>query len=356
MLRIAAVNQDRGIAPHLNKGAAVHLVAMRDAFARLGCDVVAFDQPDDAALVAALSSAQSSCQVQQPFDLVYERYALGKATGARFAQVSDIPLVLEVNSPLAEEQARFRGKVETNADRENDNFVFRQASCVVAVSSIVAEYACVRGAHPDAVMVCPNGIDTQRFNLQVDGSAVRCELVPDDTFVIGFHGRLRPWHGFSQLVSAVSNLLAQSLPVHLLVVGEGKFKELDILPKKHYTRVDWQPHERMPEFVAAFDALPLTYQPDIPCYFSPLKLMEAMACGVVPVVPDLGDLARVVEHGKTGYVYQAGDASAMENLLAQLVLDPGHRTSIGKRASEAATAFSWEGIAAKVLDRMSWDD
>ncbi len=349
MLRIAAVNQDRGIAPHLNKGAAVHLVAMRDAFARLGCDVVAFDQPDGVALVAALSSRQ----VQQPFDLVYERYALGKATGARFAQVSDIPLVLEVNSPLAEEQARFRGKVETDADRENDNFVFRQASCVVAVSSIVAEYACVRGAHPDVVMVCPNGINTRSFNLQVDGSEARRELVPDGAFVIGFHGRLRPWHGFSQLVSAVSNLLAQGLPVHLLVVGEGKFKALDILPEKHFTRVGWQPHARMPEFVAAFDALPLTYQPDIPCYFSPLKLMEAMACGVVPIVPDLGDLARVVEHGKTGYVYRPGDASDMENLLGQLVRDPGQRNSIGRCASEAAKAFSWEGIAEKVLDRMS---
>ena len=351
MPRIAAINQDRGIAPHRNKGAAVHLVAMRDAFDRLGCEVVAFDQPDDDALVSALSSGG----VQHPFNLVYERYALGKATGARFAQESGIPLVLEVNTPLADEQERFRGAAETDDDRESDNFLFGQANCVVAVSSAVAEYACARGAHPDAVMVCPNGIDTRRFNLQVDGTAVRREHVPDGAFVIGFHGRLRPWHGFHQLVSAVSNLLAQGLPVHLLVVGEGEFQALDRLPEKHFTRVGWQPHASMPEFVAAFDALPLTYEPDNPCYFSPLKLMEAMACGVVPVVPNLGDLARVVHHGRTGYVYRPGDTSGMEDLLAQLVLDPGKRIAIGQRAGEAAMPYSWDGIAATVLDRVNQD-
>jgi glycosyltransferase involved in cell wall biosynthesis len=351
MPRIAAINQDRGIAPHRNKGAAVHLLAMRDAFARLGCEVVAFDQPDDAALVSALSSGE----VQHRFNLVYERYALGKATGARFAQDSGIPLVLEINAPLADERERFRGAAETDADRESDNFLFRQANCVVAVSRAVAEYACARGARPDAVIVCPNGIDTQRFNLQVDGSAVRREHVPDGAFVIGFHGRLRPWHGFRHLVSAVSNLLALGLPVHLLVVGEGEFEALGTLPEKHFTRVGWQPHARMPEFVAAFDALPLTYQPDIPCYFSPLKLMEAMACGVVPVVPDLGDLTRVVEHGRTGYVYRPGDTSGMEDVLAQLILDPGKRFSIGRRAGETAMAYSWEGIAATVLDRVTQD-
>jgi len=351
MPRIAAINQDRGISPDRNKGAAVHLVAMRAAFTRLDCDVVAFDEPDDAALVSALSRGGA----QQPFDLAYERYALGKATGAQFARESGIPFVLEINSPLAEEQQRFRGKAETSSQRERDNFLFKQADCVVAVSNTVAEYACARGAIPDAVMVCPNGVDAQRFNLKVDGCAVRREYVPDRVFVIGFHGRLRPWHGFDQLVLAVSNLLARNLPVHLLVVGEGEFDALAELPDKHFTRVAWQPHARVPEFVAAFDALPLTYRPDAPFYYSPLKLMEAMACGVVPLVPDLGDLPRIVDHGKTGYLYQAGDTSSLEELLAELIVDDGKRQSIGQRAGEFAMAHSWDNIAANVLEHVRVD-
>ncbi len=349
MPRVAAINQDRGITPDRNKGAAVHLVAMRHAFARLDCDVVAFDEPDDAALVSALSQASA----QQPFDLVYERYALGKATGARFAKDSDIPFVLEINSPLAYEQQRFRHDAETPAQRGADSFLFKQADCVVAVSNAVADYANYRGARPDAVMVCPNGVDVQRFNLQVSGDAVRREYIPDGAFVIGFHGRLRPWHGFEQLVLTVSNLLLRELPVHLLVVGEGDFDSLAELPDEHFTRVEWQPHGRVPEFVAAFDALPLTYQPDAPFYFSPLKLMEAMACGAVPIVPDLGDLPHSIDHGKTGFVYRAGDSGALEELLATLVVNDDKRQAVGRRAGEFAMAHSWDSIAASVLQRVS---
>ena len=348
MPRIAAINQDRGIDPNRNKGAAVHLVAMRDAFARLDCDVVAYDQPDNAALLSDLAQDAS----QQRFDLVYERYALGKATGARFAKESGIPLVVEINSPLADEQYLFRGKAETRSERERDSFLFQQADCVVAVSNAVAEYACARGANPDAVMVCPNGVDAQRFNLLVDDNAVRQEYVPDGTFVIGFHGRLRKWHAFDQLVLVVSKLLQRNLPVHLLVVGDGDFDELAELPGKHFTRVDWQPHTRVPEFVAAFDALPLTYQPDAPFYYSPLKLMEAMACGVVPLVPDLGDLPQIVDHRKTGLVYTAGDSKGLEELLAELIADSERRQSIGRNAGEFAAAHSWDRIADNVLQQV----
>lgn len=344
MLRIAAVNQDRGISPKRNKGAAVHLVAMRDAFSQLGANVEALDIPDDESLGEALLTLHQ----HTPFDLVYERYALGKSTGTRFAQQQNIPLVLEVNAPLADEQEMFRGATETGLDKQNDNFTFIQATSVIAVSNQVADYARKRGAHPGAVQVYPNGIDTQRFNLQADASEIRKKL-PTDAFVLGFHGRERPWHGFDRLVSACGNLRNLGLPVHLLVVGEGEFEALATLPGECFTHIGWQLHDDMPKFVAAFDALPLTYQPGMPCYFSPLKLMEAMACGVVPVVPDLGDLPQTIQHDETGLVYPAGDSANMEALLASLITDPDKTGRLAGRAAEVARSHSWTAIAKSIL-------
>jgi len=348
MLNIAALNQDRGISPQRSKGAAVHLLAMREAFEELGSTVVALDFPDDKALNSALASHHQ----HRPFDLLYERYALGKSTGARFAHTMGIPLVLEVNAPLADEQQMYRGSSETSADREADEFAFQHAQCVIAVSEAVAKYACGRGAREDALMVCPNGIDTRRFNLQVDGAAVRGKYVPDGAFVLGFHGRQRPWHGFEHLVAACHSLLNREIPVHLLVVGEGEFSELATLPAHCHTRIGWQPHDAMPAFVAAFDALPLTYQPDVPCYFSPLKLMEAMACGVIPVVPGMGDLASVVEHGKTGLVYEPGNSNALVESLAGMAADPKLRKTMGRLAASKASEHSWKGIASAILQRV----
>jgi len=346
---VLSVNQDPGISPVRAKGAAVHLTAMREAFSGLGAECRGIDEPDDERLIEDLTASLE----QGPVDLIYERYALGKSAAARFAASNSIPLVLEVNAPLADEQRRWRGSSDEDEDARQDAFAMGGACKVIAVSSDVARYAIERGASADRVEVFPNGIDTDRFNLSQRSHSVRQSLIPPGRFVIGFHGRLRPWHGFDMLVDVVSKLLEHGHDIHLLVVGEGDFDELKRLPENRHTRVEWQPHREIPRFVAAFDALPLTYHPDMPCYFSPLKLMEAMACGVVPLVPDLGDLPAAVQHRETGLVYSAGNENQLLEQLQALITDENMLQSIGGRAAVEAGRHSWTRIAQYVLESAS---
>lgn len=346
MARIAAVNQDSGIAPGRNKGAAVHLEAMREAFSRLGCAVSALDEPDDATLARKLQELVS----RHGLDFIYERYSLGGDCAARFAVSRDLPLVLEANAPLAEEAERYRGRKETQDERERDQYLFENATTVLAVSSNVAKYAVARGASPESIQVCPNGIDERLFNLKARDSALQLPAIARDDVVLGFHGRERPWHRLDKLAEACQQLLARDLPIHVLVVGEGEYAALNELPASRMTRLGWQPHREMARYVARFDILPLTHQPDAPCYFSPLKLAEAMGCGAVPVVPRLGDLAATVRHGDNGMLYTAGDMKGFVDCIEQLSLNPDSRIRMGQRAAAFAAGRSWIGIAAQVLD------
>ena len=342
---VLSVNQDAGIGPERAKGAAVHLNSMREAFTKMGAVCRGIDEPDDTRLSAALHAATD----QGPVDLIYERYALGKSTASRFADAHSIPLVLEVNAPLADEQRRWRGGSNEADDARHDAFAMGKACKIVAVSSDVARYSLQRGAKTEQLEVFPNGIDTERFNLSVRKDSVRHLLIPPKRFVIGFHGRLRPWHGFDMLVKVCHELLLRSLDIHLLVVGEGDFEELRQLPENRYTRVEWQPHKEIPRYVAACDVLPLTYQADMPCYFSPLKLTEAMACGVVPPVPDLGDLPVAVKHLETGLVYKAGDNNQLLKQLESLIANQDLLESLGRQAANEARRHSWDLIADHVL-------
>jgi glycosyltransferase involved in cell wall biosynthesis len=344
--RIAFINQDRGIGPERAKGAAVHLRAMREAFGQLGCQVVSFDEHQPELLLQSLAEPHV-----KPFDLVYERYALGQAAGARFAAGAGLPYVVEVNAPLAEEAARYRGVEESSHDRSCDSVVFGQANCVLAVSSEVGDYAVRRGACPEAVLIRHNGIDVDRFNPGISGLPFRERHGLTGQFVLGFHGRERPWHGFGQLVEVVIDLLDQGLETTLVAVGEGEFSALGRLPPKRYRRLGWQDHADIPGIVAAFDVLPLTYPKDAPSYFSPLKLSEAMACGVVPVVPDRGDLPSLVADGISGLHYPPGDLARLAELLARLAADPHERRELGRGAASAARQRDWKGIATTILDR-----
>ncbi len=346
--RIASINQDRGIDPHRKKGAAVHLTAMREAFSALGQDVVPIDAREAGELTRALSIAHAA----KPLEVIYERYALGCAAGARFARAHGIPLVVEANAPLAHEQRQWRSAIDETTEACADAALFNTADLVVAVSSSVARYTILRGANSDKVIVEPNAIDERRFNLcAADSPPVGLGIARGD-FVLGFHGRVRPWHGFERLVRACRTL-AQQHPVHLLVVGEGDLDALKLLADGQYTHVPWCSQAEVARYVARFDALALTYDPALPCYFSPLKLMEAMACAVVPVVPDLGDLPASVQHMRTGLIYTTDEQDNLEQMLDWLILNPMARSAMGAAAGEYAARHTWKRVAKRILEHLS---
>ena len=345
MIHVACVNQDPGIAPTRAKGAAIHLAAMRRAFSELGAAVESIDEADQIVLLDRLEALHSAGRL----DMIYERYSLGSAGAAEFARIHETPFVVEVNAPLAQEASRWRDRAPSRADSLSDSLVFGQANRVVAVSSQVAAYAIGRGAAADRVAIFPNGIDRHLFHPLRAKDSVRGELVPEDRFVVGFHGRPRPWHGFAHLVQVCRQLLDDGVPIHLLAVGEGEFEALESIPAQHRTRVGWRPHGEMPRYVAAFDALPLTYEPDVPLYFSPLKLMEAMACGVVPLVPAAGDLPQLVRHQETGMVYPHGDFHQLAEQLQWLIAHPQRRSAMARRSAALAARYTWTRVAEFVL-------
>ena len=350
MVRILHVVQDPGIQPGRKKGASVHVEAMRKAFARLGHEVVALDEADAARCVARFEELQA----QVPFDFVYERHALSRARLALRTSALGVPHVHEVNAPLAEEEALWRFGAR-QVDEEDERRAFASAAGVLCVSSDCARYARARGASLAATWVEPNGVDEELFAPLARDHPARAELAPPGSYVVGFHGRLRPWHNFPMLVEAVERLLARDVPAHLVLLGEGDFEShlAGRACARRTTRLAWVEHEQVGRIVAACDVLPLTYAADAPCWFSPLKLLEAMSAGVVPVVPALGDLESAVAHERDGLVYPAGDLEALVEALERLWRDARSRDVLAREARRTAAGRSWTSIARRVVARVA---
>jgi glycosyltransferase involved in cell wall biosynthesis len=347
-VRVVYVNQDPGIGPERKKGAAVHVAAIQQAFRALGCDVTALEEKDGARAETALEVLHG----ERPIDLVYERYALGAAAAGRFARRRGVPHLLEMNSPLVEEAALHRGALVDGEMRAREAAILSAADLVFAVSVGVAAHAIELGVPRERVRIHPNAVDAERFRPR-PSMATRRELgIPHDAFVIGFHGRLRPWHGFERIASAAAQLAERGRAVHVLTIGEGDFAGAiaDAGLTERSTSLAWIPHDEMPRLVACFDALPLAYDAGVRFYFSPLKLLEAMACGAVPVVPDLGELPELVGRGSAGMVYDAGSTRALTDALDRIVLDSELRARLGQAAVQLAGRRSWTAIARDALE------
>jgi glycosyltransferase involved in cell wall biosynthesis len=243
----------------------------------------------------------------QPIDLVVERYSLFSDAGWKVADRLGVPLVLEVNAPLARE----RGLVGSNAGSAAQAWepeILRAATRVVAVSTWLVRWLIDEiGCAPARVVHLPNGVRDETG----DRAKTRTALgISPDQPLLGFIGSFRPWHG----LDALPALLEAWPEAHLLLVGADRAGGLPDWVERLGRRVHAVgrvPAERVADYAAAMDIGLAPYPAEAPPWFCPLKIGAYRAQGTPVVATDVGDNALAVEDG--GLVVPAGDADAFLN-------------------------------------------
>lgn len=83
-----------------------------------------------------------------------------------------------------------------------------------------------------------------------------------------------------------------------------------------------------------------------------LTMLEAMACGSVPICPGTGASAEFVSDGCTGFTYAAGDADALANALRS-ALTTEHHGRLRRAALTEAKRWTWPEAARGLVDALS---
>ena len=108
------------------------------------------------------------------------------------------------------------------------------------------------------------------------------------------------------------------------------------------------PHESVPAYLAAADAAVLPDGTDIIC---PIKILEYMAMGVPPVLPDYEANREVVDHDVTGLLFEPGNPKSLHDQLRRLQKNPDLKRRLGTAAREQAkNRFSWEATWGRAIE------
>jgi glycosyltransferase involved in cell wall biosynthesis len=93
----------------------------------------------------------------------------------------------------------------------------------------------------------------------------------------------------------------------------------------------------------------------LPAQFEPfgLVVLEAMAHGIPCVVTEVGVLPDLVADGHSGLVVPRGDSEALATALITLLKNDGLRSRMGNAAGERSRAFTWSGVAGKMVDAIT---
>jgi glycosyltransferase involved in cell wall biosynthesis len=292
-----------------------------------------------------------------PPDFIYERASLYATAGVKLARELGVPLLLELNAPLAEEQATYRATGLGDLAARAERWALTRADALLAVSAALREYATSLGVDPARVHVMPNGVDPVEFQPGLPDRSVRARWDLGDGPVLGYVGGLRPWHGVGALPALLERLVERFEGLRLVVAGDGPLRlELErAIARAGLARTavftGSIPHEQVPALIRSFDLALAPYDRfERPFYFSPLKLFEYMACGVPVVAADLGQIAEIVDDD-SGLVYPAGDLEGLTAACEVLLGDPALRRRQGEAAAEKVRSrHTWDHNAARVTD------
>jgi glycosyltransferase involved in cell wall biosynthesis len=203
---------------------------------------------------------------------------------------------------------------------------------------------------PDAqVTVLPNGVNTDRFKGESQLAPHTSLKAGDEEILIGFVGRVRPWHGLDGLIDAFADVARARSDVRLCVVGntDGVTEELVERLRQHdiedrVTLTGEMAAGDMPEVIAGLDVVVAPYPATDNFYFSPLKVFEYMAAGKAIVASNIGQIPDILEHGRTALLYEAGDTGALADSLLNAVKDDELREQLGLNArAEAVANHTW---------------
>jgi glycosyltransferase involved in cell wall biosynthesis len=279
-------------------------------------------------------------------DIVYERCNLYFLAGALLARRHGAILYLEVNSPLAQERARFGGLRLPRLAFALERFTWRSARRVLPVTGVLADIVAAAGVPRERISVVPNGIVLDRFPPRPPRS-------PDGHVVLGFVGFVRDWHGIDTVIAAMADETAGPT-VALTIVGDGPARPalehqaamLGLADRVRFTGI--VPHDDVARHVTGFD---IALQPKVTPYASPLKIFDYMAAGCAIVAPDQPNIREILEHGRTALLFDPGEPGTQWTAIRRLATDPAlrHRLGLAAREELERRDYTWRGNAARIV-------
>jgi len=286
-------------------------------------------------------------------DVIYERHALSNTVGSRVARELELPLLLEVNAPLAREEFEQGRLPALEPALSREMAVLNGASAILAVTNVLRDILTADGTPASRISVIHNGASRELLEAPAD-RGWRTRFGINDELVLGFVGFPRPWHGLDRVIRALAESQEGALSrARFWLAGEGPAvndlvalaNQLGVRERLHVLGVLGRR-----DVVPFLDAIDIALQPAATRYASPLKLFEYLARGVAVIAPRQPNVCEIVADERSALLFDAADPTDFARQLARLATDAELRTRLGAggRARIAEAGYTWEDNAVRV--------
>lgn len=194
-------------------------------------------------------------------------------------------------------------------------------SAVITPSRFARDTMVACGQDPSRISVIPNFIDASAYRPSFESRG----------YAISF-GRLSPEKGIEVLVDAAARLP----DLRIVIAGDGPSRaSLEDRAVKAGLRnadfIGYVDRERLRQLVAGAT---FVVMPSVSPENLPYSVLESFALGKPVIASRIGGIPELVEDGRTGLVFEPGNAAALAEKIAHLVADPAAVRRMGETARQ----------------------
>jgi colanic acid biosynthesis glycosyl transferase WcaI len=224
-----------------------------------------------------------------------------------------------------------------------ERFVYRRADHLLVVTEAARENLIAKGVPAGKVSVMPHWVDESLFSPRdaAARSRVREEQGWGDRFVVLYAGNIGAVQGLDTILTAADQLRDEP-DVRIVLIGDGtekcRLREISrrMGLQERIQFVDFQPMERMPDFMAAADALLVHLKESVISRYSvPVKTYVYLAAGKPILMAMDGAAGQLVRDAGAGIVLPAEDPCALSAAVRSLCATaPAERAAMGQRGRD----------------------
>ena len=283
------------------------------------------------------------------YDLIYSNYWMSGIVGKLISEKLKIPHIITFHTMGLTKRSVNYLENESDFRIDNELDLIKTSDAIVVPTYQEKENLILNYKSENNIYIVSPGVDLEKFKSKNKFESRNKLGLSQTSKILLSVGRIEPIKGYDVLINALSFLnISDDFDVRLLIIGgdsksQNELDRLNSLKLKHglSNQVNFLgaiDHDELPIYFSAADifVMPSAYET-----FG-IAALEASACNLPVIAPQIGGLKSVIKHGQTGFLSVNKSPESLMHYLEILLKNKPLRELFGFNSRLHAMNYSWE--------------
>lgn len=237
--------------------------------------------------------------------------------------------------------------------KKRNVLLLKKVFLIIATTEIIKQEFVKNGFNEEKIMVAPNGVELEDFNLKSNAEEIRNLFgLPPDKIIILYSGHLYKQKGVYTIIEAAKELPEK----HFVFIG-GLLSDIENLKRaanglKNVEIRGAKKYNEVPQYLRAADMLVIANSGADETernFTSPLKLFEYLAAGKVIIASRVPAIEEFLDENEAVF-FEPDSPQSLTKAIQEISDNRGKQAKLVSNALEKAKKYTWQSRIEKIVN------